>query len=193
MIETLIPDGVEPLPYLAIAALVTLVGLARIHASDRWWCPEMGWLWNPLRLIVWPLFDKALTSVPFAFAKTTVYPDEVVNDRPWTLTLDEVREWLCDAGYEAQPLSSVASYSETGERERGSFARYYGPKPVGAPEWMRRYQVHVRPFGPDGAITLTAHAELNPWRPDLALPHLLAIGFDAEAGVEKVGEDLKLD
>lgn len=183
----LIPHDLEPVPYLAVALAVSLLGAARLHASDRWWCPNLAWFWWPIRRVLWPPLDHALASVPGAYAKTTVSEREVINHETWDITLEELHEHFADVGYEAQPLASIARYRHTDELERSSLAYYAGPKPFGLeglPEWLRRYQVHVRPFGPDGHITVTAHHEYNPWRPGLALPHLLGIGLNAERGVE---------
>ena len=187
---------------IGVGAVVAVFVAARLHASDRWWCPELAWFWWPLRRLVWPVFDHALESVSTTlplelYAKTVVREDEVVATLD--LTLEELHADLAAAGYEAQPLASLAKAAfetdavDAGDVERSSLARYYGAKPFGyGPEWLRRRQVHVRPFGEDGALTITAHAEANPYRPDLALAHLLGHGLDAEEGVRMVADDLEI-
>lgn len=201
MLETIIPFDVEPLPYVAVGAAVALIAAARLHASPRWWCPDLAWFWWPLRRYALPPLDKLLESTPVIYAKTRVRANEIVAEG-LDVTHDEYLEMVGVTDYEAQPLASIARLTDdvdasgAGELERSSVARYAGPKPFGIeglPDWLRRYQIHRRAFGPDGDLTETAHWELNPWRPDLALPHLLAIGFDAERGVKAAETDLEIE
>lgn len=184
----MIPYELEPQLYIPVAVAIALLVIARIHASPRWWCPSMGLFWNPLRMAIWPAADHALARVPFLYAKTRVNRDEYAATLE--ISIDELRDDLSNAGYEVQPLSSLARDWD-GRIERGSFARYYGKRLFPrAPDWLRRKQVHVRPFGRDGSLDVTAHTELNPWRPDLALPHMFGIGL--EAAPEMVADDLDI-
>lgn len=191
----LIPYDVDPVLFGAIAIVIGLLGLARWHADPRLWSPRMNWFWNPIRRAAVPLLDAPLSKLPGAGAKTSVSEDEIVA-KNLDITLEELRSDLAGASYVIRWLASVATFAPSGETERGSFARYHGPKPLGLeglPDWLRRYQVHVRPFGPDGELTVTAHFEYNPWHPLYALPHLLGIGLDAERGVAMAAEDLDVE
>jgi len=201
MIETLIPYDVDLAAFVAVGALVGLLSAARMHASDRWWCPDLAWFWWPLRRFVLPPVDAALGHLPLVMAKTRVRDNEIVATE-LDVTHEEYLERVTRTGYEAQPLASIARLEESadvagaGQLERSSIARYHGPKPFGLeglPDWLRRYQVHRRVYGEDGNLTDTAHHELNPWRPDLALPHLLAIGLDVHRGVEIAADDLYIE
>lgn len=201
MIETIIPYDLDVVPFVAVGFVVALFAGARVHASDRWWCPDAAWFWWPLRRLLWPPLDVALAHVPYGFAKTRVTYDEIVAVN-LDVTHEEYLERVTRTGYEAQPLASIARLDEdagvtgAGQLERSSIARYVGPKPLGLeglPEWLRRYQVHRRVYGPDGELTDTAHFEYNPWRPDLALPHLLGIGLDVHRGVEIAADDLYIE
>lgn len=182
----MIPYDLDPTVYVPVVLAISILAIGRIHASPRWFCPNLAWFWNPIRIIVWPIFDKAFASVPFLYAKTTVNRSEYAATL--AITMDELRSDLSDVGYEAQPLSSLAKDWE-GRVERGSFARYYG-KPLfpGAPNWLRKKQVHVRPFGRNGAIDVSAHSEYNPYHPLFALPHLFGIGLTPAP--EMVANDL---
>ena len=188
-----VPYGIDPAVFFPVTVVVALLVLGRIHASDRWWCPELAWFWWPLRSVLWPLFDKALEPVPVLFARSRVPERELVARLD--ITLEELHADVAALGGEAQPLSSKAR-DWLGRRERSSLAIYHGPKPLGLdglPEWTRRYQIHIRPFGPDGILWVTAHHEYNPWVPWLAVPHVLGIGLDSERGVRLAAEKLGID
>lgn len=205
MLETFpIPYDADAVAWALIGLTVALLGAARIHSSDRWWCPELAWFWNPIRRVVAPPLDTVLERVPFAFGKSTVYEREIVATG-LDVTIEDLREDLADAGYEVQPLASLARFDPSSDLEiaadveRGSYARYYGDRvggeyTSGLPDWLvRKRQVHIRPFGDDGELTITAHAEYSAWNPVYALPHLLGIGLDPQRGVEKAADDLGID
>lgn len=206
-IDILVTNLTEEPTYAAIAAAVLLLGIARVHASPRWFCPDMAVFWNPLRRYLWPLADHALARVPGPFfAKTRTTEDEVSIDG-LEISLDDLTDDLCGAGYEVQPLASIARFDPrssrpiAGEYERASLARFHGGQlgesilPAGlldqVPEWLlARRQTHIRPYGPDGSLVVTAHEEFNPWNPAYAVHHLLGVGIDVEAGVRTAREDL---
>lgn len=194
MIENIpIPYDLEPGLYVAVGLAVASLALARIYSDERLF-GATAVFWTPLRLVALPTLDKVLATLPIP-AKTTVREREIVTEG-LDLTLENLRDDLADAGYEKQPLASIGRLETTGDLERGSFARYLGDKPFGAeqlPNWLRKYQVHVRPFGEDGDLTLTAHHEYNPWHPLYALPHALGYGLDAEKGVKLAAEDLGIE
>ena len=206
MLESLIdlPYDVDVLAWALVGAIVALLGAARVHSSDRWWCPELAWFWHPLRKYGAPLLDGLLERVPKAFAKSQVYENEIVAT-DLDMTMEELQADLADSGYEVQPLASLATFDPSsdheiaGEIERGSFARYHGDRVGGdllesLPEWAtRKRQVHIRPFGEDGSLAVTAHDEYSAWAFPVALYHLLAKDFDPETGVEMAAEDLDLD
>lgn len=192
-----IPEGVEWL--LPVAILV--LGYVRVRSPQRWFAGDARF-WYPLRRAIGKPLDKALEPIPFLYAKTGAYERELVATFDWSV--DESISTLASAGYEPQPLASVA-VDWLGRTERASMVRYVGPKPFEfvlpsslveqLPEWTRRRQIHARPFAFDesGPTTIVAHKEFNPWRPLLALPHLLGIGLDAKAGVDDVIDDLRVD
>lgn len=194
--------------HAAVGAVVLLFGIARLHTSPKMWSPNRRDFWNPLRRYVWPPIDRAAASVPYLYAKTSVTDGEVIVTG-LGLTIEELAADLEAAGYEAQPLSSIARLDVDGapgdgELERLSAARYYGdrvgegilPAPVldALPEWaVRKRQIHVRPFGPDGDLTVTAHDEYNPWCVPYALPHFFGTTLNAERGVAIAAVDLGLE
>jgi hypothetical protein len=192
-----LPTGAE----WAIATGVAVLVYARVRADERWFAPSARF-WFPLRRYLGLPLDRALEFVPLLYAKTSVYEKELVATVGWSVK--ETNDALAAAGYEPQPLASVA-VDWLGRVERSSWVRYYGPKPLEGfvpqaileplPEWTRRRQVHARPFGFDeeGPMSITAHDEFNPWRPMLALPHMLGITWNADDGVEAVREDLDIE
>jgi hypothetical protein len=192
-----IPVGSE---WAVVAGIVVLV-YVRVQADERWFSPEARF-WFPLRWYVGLPLDRMLESVPLLYAKTSTLERELVATVEWSV--EETNDELAAAGYEPQPLASVA-VDWLGRLERSSWVRYYGPKPLEGflpqrllaplPEWTRRRQIHARPFAfdEDGPTSITAHDEFNPWRPMLALPHMLGITWNAEGGVEAVDEDLDFE
>lgn len=191
----------DPIPTLAVAAVIATLGYWRLTADERWFAPD-AWFWFPLRRAIGAPLDRLLEPIPLLYAKTSVTRPEHVATLD--ITLEQLHEDLEAAEYEPQPLASIAD-DWNGRTERSSWARYYGPKYAegwwpqrvtnALPEWTRRRQVHVRPFADDvdGPVTATAHAEYNPWRPLLALAHLLGIGLDREEGVRLASDDLGLE
>jgi len=192
-----LPGGTE---WAIVAGVVVLV-YVRVQADERWFGPSARF-WFPLRRYVGLPLDRLLESVPMLYAKTSVYEKELVATVEWSV--EETNDALAAAGYEPQPLASVA-VDWLGRLERSSWVRYYGPKPLEGflpqrllaplPEWTRRRQIHARPFAfdEDGPTSITAHDEFNPWRPMLALPHMLGITWNAEGGVEAVDEELDFE
>lgn len=197
MIE-LIPPPADPIAYYAIAAVVALLAYVRLRADGRWFAPD-AWVWWPIRRALMTPLDRVLERVPGLYATTTVPKTQHVARLD--LSLSTVHDGLDRAGYEPQPLASIAT-DWLGRTERSSWARYHGPK-VGRgilpddlvdalPEWTRRRQVHVRTFAvdPAGPVDLAAHDEYNPFRPLLAFAHLTGVGLDGEAGVVHASADL---
>ncbi len=201
MLDTILSADPE---YLAVGLAVTLLAIARLQTSDRIWAPSCRALWSPLRRFLWPVLDEAFAHVPGLYAKTTVRDDEVVVEG-LDISLCDLLDDLEAAGYEYQPLASLARFDPSssrgvaGEVERASLARYHGDRvggglTVGFPDWfVRNRQVHIRPYGADGNLTVTAHDEYNAWNPVFALHHLGGIGLDADRGVQLAAADLGIE
>ena len=189
MFDTLPPEAV----YAAGFAFVLLLAAGRIYVGEQYF-DENARFWAPARRLFVPALHRAFQRADEdAFAETDVSADELVvalND----VSVDDVRDDLAEAGYQPQPLASLAT-DWFGQRESASWARYHGPKPfAGAPEWLRPRQVHVRlfedPLDEVVDVTVTAHEESNPWRPDLWRDHYRGESFDVERGVAMAAEDL---
>lgn len=164
----------ETAVFLAVAVVVAALAYLRYHADESLFSAHAAF-WHPIRRYLLTPADDILEHVPYLYTRTTVPSREALD--PLDITLSDLTADLDRAGYTRQPLASLATFRPTGETERASFARYFGPESTRVPAFLRRYQIHVRPFGEDGEIVPTAHIEYNPWRPDLALPHLFGVGL----------------
>jgi hypothetical protein len=182
MIEAL-PDDVVFIGGVAIAA----IGIARFYYGPRF--NEVPW--QPLRRVFIPLAHTiAKRSLGEEFYATyNVSPVEHVatlETKP-----EAVIEDLEAAGYVVEPLAGLKT-DWNGTTEVASYARHRGSKPFpGAPEWLRRRQVHVTLFtAPDGETIITAHEEFNSWRPDLAERHYRGETMDVQKGRRLAATDL---
>jgi hypothetical protein len=194
MIDTLHPDAV----YIAGVVLVTMLAAARLYAPGDWFS-EGSRFWAPARRLVVPLLHRLFSDADGElYAETDVSRAERVATLQ-DVTVDDVLNDLAAAGYRPQPLASFATDWE-GRPEAASWARYHGSKPFpGAPEWLRRRQVHVRLFkvpatasgGP--AVVIAAHEEPTSWRPDLWRAHYSGRDVSIERGVRMAAEDLDLE
>lgn len=185
---------VDPVWLLGFA-VVLLLALGRFYYGPLLFGSDARH-WQPFRLAAVPIIDalaRRYGGADFNYAETEVYPSEYVTT--FTAGAMDLLDRLAAAGYEPQPLASLAT-DWTGTTEAASWARYMGPKPFpGAPDWLRPMQVHARLFprpALDGTprMALTAHYEPNPWRPDTWRGHYRGIGKDAEKGVSTVAGDL---
>lgn len=175
----------------AVAAVVAVLVAARAYAGPAWFGPGARH-WQPLRRVLVPLLHRLAQ----AYVGEEWYAETHTAEREHVATLaldaDDVLEDLAAAGYEPQPLASVAT-DWTGEMEAASWARYHGPKPVpGAPYWLRDRQVHVRLFERADGVAICAHEESNPWRPDLWRDHYRGETLHVERGRQLVAEDLDI-
>jgi len=190
------PEGFE----WAIVAGVAVLVYGRVRASDRWFAPNTR-LWYPLRRYALPVLKDVFSRIPLFYATTGVADRELVATVRWSV--DETIDELVAAGYEPQPLASIKT-DDAGRVERFSMARYYGPKPFEGlvpsrlveplPDWTRRRQVHARGFADvnEGPTTIAGHAEYNPWRPSLAVAHMIGPGWHPAEGVDEIVADLDL-
>ena len=187
MIE--IPYDADPLLYVAFAILVSLFVVARMHSHPDIWDAKSGRFWYPLRRWILTPVDDLVEHIPLLYTKTTVSENEYITTLDWTHT-DFLRH-AQERGFEAQPLASIAK-DWNGNIERSSIAYYYGAKLFpGAPNYLRKYQLHIRPFGEDKELTITGHTEYSPWHPVYALPHFLGIGLKPDK--ERAKEVLDLE
>lgn len=180
----------ELLIYLAGFAIVLLLVVGRLFVGEHYF-NDRGRFWGPIRRAFIPWLHRRFQDVDdYFYAETEVEKDQlvgVVDESP-----DAVIDELDAAGYEPQPLASLAT-DWTGRTELASWARYYGSKPFrGAPEFFRPRQVHVRLFERDGGTAIVAHEESTPWRPDLWRDHYGAHSLDVERGRELAADDLGL-
>jgi hypothetical protein len=210
MIDQLPPDVV----YVAGVALVATLVAARLYAPGDWFSEDSRF-WAPVRRLAVPLLHRVFTNADGdLYAETDVGVDERVATLQG-VTVDDVLDDLAAAGYRPQPLASFAS-DWAGRPEAASWARYHGSKLYpGAPEWLRRRQVHVRLFEvddhasitgswPDGdeptmkvqgrsAVIVTAHEEPTSWRPDLWRAHYSGRDVSIERGVRMAAKDLDIE
>jgi len=186
------------LVYVAGVALVTTIVAARLYVPGYWFSPESRF-WAPVRRLAVPLLHRVFSQADDElYAETDVGVDERVATLQ-DVTVDDVLDDLAAAGYRPQPLASFAT-DWAGRHEAASWARYHGSKLFpGAPEWLRRRQVHIRLFeipatasnGP--AVIVTSHEEPNPWRPDLWRAHYSGRDVDVERGVRMAAKDLDIE
>jgi hypothetical protein len=194
MIDQLPPDVV----YVAGVALVATLVAARLYAPGDWFSEDSRF-WAPVRRLAVPLLHRVFTNADGdLYAETDVGVDERVATLQG-VTVDDVLDDLAAAGYRPQPLASFAS-DWAGRPEAASWARYHGSKLYpGAPEWLRRRQIHVRLFeipaanvrGP--AVIVTAHEEPASWRPGLWRAHYSGRDVDVERGVRMAAKDLGIE
>jgi hypothetical protein len=177
--------GLDPV-WVAGFALILTLSVARYRFG-----PITSVRWQPLRRLLVPVIHR-IGQRRFGeewYALTEQPAKSHVATLRWPL--QTVLADLEAEDYGPQPLSSLGEDWE-GNPEVASWAKYVGPKPFpGAPEWLRRYQVHVRLYRTDdGRIRVAAHKEINPWRPDLWRAHYRGRGQDIQAGREQVADDL---
>jgi hypothetical protein len=194
MIDQLSPDVI----YVGGVALVATLVAARLYAPGDWFSEDSRF-WAPVRRLAVPLLHRVFTNADGdLYAETDVGVDERVATLQG-VTVDDVLDDLAAAGYRPQPLASFAS-DWAARPEAASWARYHGSKLYpGAPEWLRRRQVHVRLFeipaatarGP--AVIVTAHEEPTSWRPDLWRAHYSGRDVSIERGVRMAAKDLDIE
>ncbi|QCC57349.1 hypothetical protein [Natrinema thermotolerans] len=189
------PDLLTDNIYTIAGAAIATIGIARFYYGPRF--REIPW--QPLRRVFIPIAHKlAQRSVGEEFyAKNEAKPKEHVatlKAKP-----EAVIEDLGAADYVVEPLAGLKT-NWNGDTEVASYARHRGSRPFpGAPEWLRRRQVHVTLFptapAPDGSVgtIVTAHEELNSWRPDLAERHYRGETMDVQKGRELAAADLGID
>ena len=190
-------DVVPPEYHLPIAAVgvVVLLALWRYRVDRRWFGRDTATFWRILRRTAIPLLGRVARRLDPA-VDADVYVKTQVRASEHAATLDVGLEALLDdlheAGYEPQPLASLATDWE-GRVEIASWARYYGePLFDGAPDWLADRQVHVRLFrGPNDEVVVTAHDELNPWRHPVG--HYRGQTLDRAAGVAQAAADLNIE
>ncbi|UHQ96485.1 hypothetical protein [Natrinema halophilum] len=180
-------DTVTDNIYAIVTAAIVMIGIARAYYG-----PEFNEVpWQPLRRVFIPLahtIAKRSLGEDF-YAAYEVSPAEHVstlNIKPEVVIKD-----LEEAGYVVEPLAGLKT-DWNGNTEVASYARHRGSKPFpGAPEWLRRRQVHVTLFpAPSGGTIVTAHEEYNSWRPDLAEQHYRGVTQDIQKGRLLAASDL---
>ncbi|MDF9748385.1 hypothetical protein [Natrinema salsiterrestre] len=165
-------------------------GIARLYYGPQF--KEVPW--QPLRRVFIPLAHTvAKRSLGESFY-ATYHVDEDEHVATLDAEPEAVIEDLEAAGYVVEPLAGLKT-DWNGNTEVASYARHRGSKPFpGAPEWLRRRQVHVTLFpAPGDGTIVTAHLEYNSWRPDLAEKHYRGVDMDIEKGVELAAQDLGIE
>lgn len=177
--------------YVGGVAIVSLLVLGRLYIGEHYF-NDQARFWAPLRRHAIPLLHRLFQRKDGdLYAETRVRESELVDvvDRP----PEDVLEDLAGAGYEPQPLASLAT-DWTGATEVASWAHYEGPRPFhGAPHFLKPRQVHVRLFPREERTAITAHAEATSWRPDLWQDHYGAVTMDVETGRVMAAYDLGLE
>lgn len=160
-------------PAVLIPAAVLVVVLVRLWLGGVVFAPRWSRLWNVLRTVLVPvvqqlIYKRTPLSVEIENKAHGVEWVGVIEptERPLASVVDTVRPVEV-------PLLSGLKTAPDGAQEDETFVWYYGPSPFPtAPRWLRRYQVHVFTFATHEGVKVFAHAEANPWRPDLWADHL---------------------
>lgn len=183
--------------FYALAAVVIIFIYLRLRAHPALFNAN-GRLWSPLRrYVIYPL-DEHIGHIRF------ISPAGRVGKGQYVETVDADASEVLDAfhqiGLEVQPLAKVTK-NWNGDFEIASVARYYGQKPAYipssfyrvVPNWLRKYQIHIRIFPGENGTIVTGHCELNPWRPLQALYHLQGVeGGGCEDTIRELLEEAGL-
>lgn len=179
-------NQLPPTDWLVGAVVVATLVIVRARFG-----PITSIRWQPLRRALVPVLNRLAKQYLGEdwYATSTRDPSEHVATLP--VGPEAVLDELESVDYDPQPLASY-SVDWEGRDEIASWCRYYGPKPFpAAPYWLRERQVHVRLFvTKNGETIVTAHAETNPWRPDLWRDHYRSESYDVQEGRELVAADL---
>lgn len=172
-------------PAVLIPTAVLVVVLIRLWLGSVVFAPRWARTWNVARTVLAPIVQQLIY-------RRTPLNVEIENNAEWVEWVGVIEppgEPLATVVDEVRPveipLLSGVKTSPDGVEEHETFVWYYGPRPFPtAPRWLRRYQVHVFTFRSGDGIEVFAHAEANPWRPDLWADHLNKGGsFSVPEGV----------
>jgi hypothetical protein len=160
-------------PVVLVSTAVLVIVLIRLWLGGVVFAPRWARTWNVARTVLAPIVQQLIyrrtpLSVKIENEAEAVEWVGVIEptDEPLAVVVDDVRPVEI-------PLLSGVKTSPDGVEEHETLVWYYGPSPFPtAPRWLRRYQVHVFTFRSEGEVSVYAHAEANPWRPDLWADHL---------------------
>ena len=180
--------GTTPTAVLAVALVVSL-GVVRTYAGGALLSLRFVEFWGTARRIYMPVVDRLAKRVAGVAAENHAHESEHVADVDHTpREIARALDRVTDRVFEVSVLSGLKTDWD-GHTEVASIVAYAGPKPFpGAPNWLRREQIHVFMFRtPDGRTRIAAHREANAYRPDKWKDHLRkGPSFDADAGVQAV-------
>lgn len=177
---------------VAAPTVILLVVFARLYFGSVVFAPRYAAVWNTIRRLATPILQRAIyqTIIPNVRIENHATKDEYVGVTD--LSAQELAMRI-DAERNVEiPLLSGFKTDWDGNTESGTFVWYCGRQPTTLPKWLKPYQVHVFTFRVGNRTRVAAHFEANPWRPDLALDHLLkGSSFSAPKGVERTKRALR--
>ena len=176
MIDTTDPELLLQIaaPIVAIAFTVYWHGYA-----PTWIKGPRATFWNPLRRALLPALDRLLAGKVGGYAAYELDNSEFVGTIVGSI--EDVEELLYEQGYERMPLAALKSL-EDGRVEQASWAHRDAP--------FDREQTHVMLFEGTGGVDVFAHREPSAIHPATAYAHYRGRGYDVDAGVEHVREQL---
>lgn len=160
-------------PEVLIPAAITVLVLVRLWLGSVVFAPRWSRTWNLARTVLAPLVQQLI----FRFTPLQIEVENEAEGVEWVGTIEPTQKPLATVVDDVRPveipLLSGVKTSPDGIEEHETFVWYYGPQPLPTlPRWLRQYQVHVFTFRENGEVQVYAHAEANPWRPDLWVDHL---------------------
>lgn len=171
---------------VAATTVVAIVVTARLYFGSVVFAPRYVAIWNTARRLLVPILQRVIyrTAIPNVEIENKAIKAEYVG--VVDLTGQELAMRI--DGHRAVEIPLLAGFKTDwdGNTESATFVWYPGSPPVGFPNWLSPYQVHVTCFRVGQSTRVTAHYEANPWRPDRVLDHLFKGGsFSAPKGVKR--------
>lgn len=177
---------------VAAPTVILLAVFARLYFGSVVFAPRYAAVWNTIRRLVTPILQRVIyqTAIPNVRIENHATKDEYVG--VVDLSAQELAMRI-DAQRDVEiPLLSGFKTDWDGNKESGTFVWYCGRQPTTLPKWLKPYQVHVFCFRVGDRTRVCAHYEASPWRPDLALDHLLkGSSFSAPKGVQRTKRALR--
>lgn len=160
-------------PVVLIPTAILVVVLIRLWLGSVVFAPRWSRTWNVARTVLAPIVQQLI----YRRTPLSVEIENEADEVEWVGVIEPTDEPLAGVVDDVRPveipLLSGVKTSPDGVEEHETFVWYYGPAPFPtAPRWLRHYQVHVFTFRDEGEVSVYAHAEANPWRPDMWADHL---------------------
>ena len=171
---------------VAATTVVFVAVIARLYFGSVVFAPRYAAVWNTARRLLVPVLQRVIyrTAIPNVEIENEAVKEEYVG--VVDLTGQELA--LRIDGHRDVEIPLLAGFKSDwdGNTESATFVWYCGTTPVGLPNWLSPYQVHVSCFRVGEQTRVTAHYEANPWRPDLVVDHLFkGDSFSAAKGVQR--------